>query len=880
MRNFGLLSLALLAMVLLPLGILERPEPVEHLALKNFQEHSTSKDDGQPPRMPNKWFHAERAFPQGSIPQAEWQQAQLQARAMRNEARLLENRMAAKGQLSESWISRGPYNVGGRITSLAVDPADANTVFAGCAEGGILRSTNGGANWQPIFDDQPSLSVGAVAIDPNNSQVIYVGTGEVNPGGGSVVYGGTGVYRSTDGGDTWVSVGLLNTGSIGRIVIDPGNSDRIFVAAMGDLWSPNDDRGIYLTTDGGNTWQQVHFVDDQTGCVDIMQRPDQPDILFAAMWKRLRQPEAYDYGGATCAVWRSFDGGDTWSVVGGGLPTPNTDSGRIGLSLCAGTPDQMYAIYADRTGYFAGLYRSTNGGTSWTRTTDWALSNVYSSYGWWFGNVRAHPTDAQTLFVLGLDFFRSTTGGSSYSDVGSGVHVDHHALAFGPGTNPVIYLGNDGGLYRSNNGGGSWTFLGDQPITQIYRLGLDANNPNALYLGTQDNGTYRTVSGGLNDFEHIYGGDGFQPLVHATNSNWIWAQYQYGGLGFSSNGGVGFSWADDGISNSDRVAWNAPHIQDPTNTGLRYFGTHRMYRSTSNTSWTSISNDLTGGPHQDNNGQVRGTLTTLAVSPLDNEVLWSGSDDGRVHVYRGAFGGGWVDVSAGLPERWITSVRCDPFDRETAYVTVSGFRWGEDMAHIYRTENLGATWDAIDGNLPDAPVNEILPDPLLARHYYAATDLGVYQTVDAGFNWTMMGADLPNVVVNSLVYEPATRTLLAGTYGRSAFAYQLPEPASAVDQPLPPIAAGELLAPWPNPMTNSATFAFAARRDVDLTVEVYDLAGRRIWQRRVSAMGGQTVSVGWNGRDSHGRMSASGVYLVRALEGSHVLGSRTVVMQK
>ena len=875
LHKLGLTTMALSALMLIIIGVLISPGSTSQPALGTHQSTSRIKGDGLPPRAPSKWFHAERAFPRGDIPRQEWREAQMQARILRDEAR----QSASGGLKTEAWIPRGPVNVGGRITSMAVDPTNSDIVYAGCAEGGVLRSTNGGTDWTPVFDDQPSLSVGAVAIDPSDPQVILVGTGEVNPGGGSVAYGGTGVYRSSDGGDTWMPLGLESTGSIGRIIIDANDSDRIFVAAMGHLWSPSDERGIYRTTDGGDSWQKVHFVDQNTGCVDLIQRPDQPDVLLAAMWRRVRQPEAYDYGGSTCAVWRSIDGGDTWSVVGGGLPVPGNDSGRIGLSLCAGTPDRMYAIYADRTGYFDGLYRTNDGGGSWSRTSDGSLANIFSSYGWWFGNVRAHPTDPQTLFVLGLEFYRSTNGGASYSNAGSSMHVDHHGLAFGSGVGPVIYNGNDGGIYRSNNGGSSWSVTGDQPTTQIYRMGLDANNPDALYMGAQDNGTHRTLSGGLDDFEHIYGGDGFQPLVHPTYSYRIWAQYQYGGLGYSSNGGTSFSFAGNGISDTDRIAWSAPHVQDPTDPAVRYFGTQRVYRNDGNTGWNSISDDLTGGEHQGNNGQVNGTLTTLAVSPVDGRVIWSGSDDGRVHVINGIFGN-WTDVSTGLPERWITSVRCDPFDVQTAYVTVSGFRWGEDMGHVYRTRNLGADWEAIDGNLPDAPVNEILPDPQYAGRYYVATDLGVFQSLNEGQDWTMLGFDMPNVVVNTLAYEPSTRTLLAGTFGRSIFAYPLPEGISAVGNPVIAVGAGELMAPWPNPSSGSTTFGFAARRDVDLTMEVFNIAGRLLWRQQLSAASGQTAMVGWNGRDSRGQVLASGVYLVRARDGERVLGSRTVVLQR
>ena len=750
---------------------------------------ATPHEVGSAVRAPNPWFFAERAYPSGRIPPRALVRARAQAEALA-EHRFMTRGPSAKPSQTGSgastgassapaWIPRGPTNIGGRITDLAVHPQNGDIVYAGAAEGGVFRTGDGGATWTPLFDDQPAIAIGALAIDPSDPDTIYAGTGEVNPGGGSVAYGGTGIYRSTDQGQTWTGLGLEQTGAIGRICVDPKDPDRIFVAAMGQLFEDNPERGVYRTTDGGLTWQRVLHVNDTTGCVDLIQRPDQPDVLLAAMWQRVRRAEYYDYGGPACAVYRTTDGGDTWSLVGGGLPAPNGNDGRIGLSLCASQPDVMHAIYADRTGYFDGLYKSVNGGTTWTRTQDSGLSGVFSSYGWWFGNVRTHPIDPNTIFVLGLDFYRSTNGGSSYSNASGSMHVDHHGLAFGPGVNPVIYNGNDGGVYRSVNGGTSWTKRNGLPITQIYRVALDAGNPNALYLGAQDNGTNRTLTGQLGDWSSIYGGDGFQPLVHPLSSNRIWAQYQYGALVYSSNGGYSFSSAQSGISGSDRKGWNCPLVQDPVNPDRRYFGTNRLYRSVSSTSWTAVSPDLTGGPHQGKSGQVNGTITTISVSLLDNGVLWTGSDDGEIHVSTND-GGSWTDVSAQLPDRWVTSVRADPFLREGAYATFSGYRWAEPLPRVFHTEDLGVTWTAIHGDLPDAPVNEILPDPLIPGRAFAATDVGVFETFDRGVTWRPAGMGLPNVVVTCLALREDTRELLAGTYGRSFFGLAVDEGLGAI----------------------------------------------------------------------------------------------------
>jgi len=726
-----------------------------------------------------------------------------------------------------------------------------------------------------------------VALDPSNPSTVYVGTGEVNPGGGSVAYGGAGIFRSLDQGDTWESLGLEESGSIGRIRVDPTAPLRIFVAACGHLWQTGPDRGVYRTLNGGASWEQVLAVNDSTGCVDLIMRPDNPDVLFAAMWQRIRRPEYYSYGGPGCAVYRTSNGGDSWSLVGGGLPAPGANGGRIGLSLCASQPTVMHAIYADRVGYFDGLYKSLDGGMTWAQTNDGALADVFASYGWWFGNVRTHPVDPNIIYVLGLTFWRSTNGGNSYHDASDIMHVDHHGLDFGPGPSPRLYNGNDGGVYRSYDTGLNWQKLPDLPVSQVYRLALDANNPNARYCGLQDNGTCRTLTGSNDDWEMIFGGDGFQSLVHPLDSNRIWAQYQYGNLYYSGNGGYSWSSATSGIPYGDRSNWNSPLCQDPTDPDRRYFGTQKVYRSTGNTTWTAVSGDLTGGPHLDNPGQVRGTLTCLAVSPLDGQVVWAGSDDGHVSVTTSG-GGSWTDVSAALPERWITSVRCDPGDRETAYVTISGFRWAEPLPHVFRTTDLGGTWEPIAGNLPEAPANDLFVDPDHPGHLYVATDVGVYATNNGGVSWSAVGTGLPRVVVTSLAYTPGSRTLVAGTYGRSFFAFDLddltavpgePETGPADEEGQGPFALGRTLAPYPNPSPGTTRIRWELGRARQVTVEVLTVSGRRVCTRTVDAAAGPG-RLDWDGLDQRGRRLPSGVYLVTVRAAGRLLGRESVVLRR
>lgn len=812
---------------------------------RSIESRRSAVSTPAPPRTPNPWFFLERAYPQGRIPKDAWRQAQLEAAALKQQA----------GPRSGSWTFRGPTNIGGRVTDLAVDPLDANVVYAGAAEGGVLRSTDAGQHWIPLFDEQATLSIGAIALDPSDNDVLYAGTGEVNPGGGSVAYGGAGIFRSTDRGDSWSALGLEEAGSIGRIRIDPADPNRIFVAAMGDLWEKGPNRGVYRSTDAGANWERVLFVSDSTGCVDLIQRPDQPNTLFAAMWERIRRPNGYQYGGTTSSVYRSTDGGAGWTIVSSGLPAPSTQGGRIGLSLCAAQPDYLHAVYAARNGDFAGLYRSTNGGATWVRTNDGGLSGSFATYGWWFGNVRTHPVDPNRIFVVGFDVYRSINGGSSWSLASNGVHVDHHAFEFGSGASPVMYNGNDGGVYRSSNGGTGWSKLPDLPITQAYRLALDAGNSNAIYIGAQDNGTIRTLSGAINDWVEIFGGDGFQPLVHPTNSNRVWAEYQYGALNYSANGGGSWVDATGGISGADRRNWNTAVRIDPTDASRMYYGTNRVYRSTNGTTWGAVSPDLTHGANGGQQGQVYGTLTTLAVSPLDGAVLWAGSDDGRVHVSTNS-GTVWTDVSNLLPDRWITSVRTDPLDRETAYVTISGFRWGSPLPHVFRTTNLGLNWLTIASNLPEAPANDLIVDPLDTNRLWVATDVGVYETLDGGGTWHALGGNLPNVVVTSLALDASGRTLVAATYGRSCFSYDIDQPSA-----VPDALAGRnpLLPPEPNPARSVVHFSWQ-RTNLPVRLVVVTVSGREVFEHVYAA---DATSGNWNLHDSSGRRVGPGVYYAR-----------------
>jgi photosystem II stability/assembly factor-like uncharacterized protein len=757
---------------------------------------------------------------------------------------------AESGLNRNAWVQAGPDNIGARVTDLALHPTQGNIVYAAMASGGVFRSVDTGANWEPIFDDQPSLSVGSVALDPQNPERIYVGTGEANAA--SLSFFGTGLYRSLDEGQSWEYSGLEETRYIARIAVDPGDSNRIFAAGTGSLFSPDPHRGVYRSEDGGDSWSLVFSLTDSTSCIDLVINPQNPDEIYAAMWERMRGLTYRRSGGPSSGIWRSQDGGESWSELSSGLPT-DSHVGRIGLALCAESPDILYAIYADDSSYFDGVYKSSNGGDSWSRCNDSSLSGMYSSYGWWFGNIRVHPSDPNQVYALGLYFYRSQNGGQSWSEVGGNMHVDHHAMAFVPGSPHTIFNGNDGGLYRSGNGGDSWTKLGNQPTSQFYAIEVDYQNPERLYGGTQDNGTLRTLSGATDDWERILGGDGFTCIVDPGNANRIYAEYQYGGLCRSTNGGSSFSSATSGISGSDRRNWSTPVVLDPNNSQTMYYGSYRLYRSLNGaSSWSAISGDLTGGNH----GANFGTITTIAVAPSNSSVIYAGTDDAK--VWRSTDGGtNWDYLADSLPERWVTRIAVDPYDEDIAYISYSGLRWDEAVSHVFCTTNGGTSWTDISGNLPELPVSVILVDPDFPSRLYVGTDLGCYFS-DGGTFWQALGSGLPNVPVLDLKLHEPTRTLIAGTHGRSMFRLELQDPTEAADT-----APLQLQQNYPNPFNPKTEIRFDLEKAGLAKLRIYDSSGRWVRSLLEGSLPAGEHRLHWDGRDHRGRDCASGTYFYR-----------------
>ena len=732
------------------------------------------------------WMYAQRVFPEDRIPYEAIAEANARSAQMSQEALA-----RTGGAAAATWTPTGPSNIGGRIRELAVDPTHQGHVYIAAAAGGIWKTTNSGQTFQSVWPNDTVQAMGAVAVDQDG--VVWAGTGE--PDSGRVAADGDGIYRSDDGGATWTNVGLANSGAFGTIAIDPTDPDRVFAAVQG--WSRDTDgqRGLYLTEDGGATWDAVLQPQDEDGldsigAIDVAINPTNPDIVLATAWDKIRTQDGPIWGKGS-KLYRSTDGGHTWtdeqqaplpiSYDDEGLSPGETYVGRMGIAFAPTEPGRAYLISSTARGNFNGFFTSTNNGKDWTAvgaTSGGPLQQITGGFAWWFGRVWVDPQDEDHVFVAGIQLAESVNGGVSWTLNGA-VHADQHGLAWDPFVAERVYLGNDGGFYKNDDNGGTstpWVKTAKMAITQLYAMDSSEQDKRRLNAGSQDNGSLKSwqsdgsVTG---DWVPYVGGDGMMNRIDPEDHNYYYGCYQYGGCSaFTPVGNRSIP-----IPGSRRN-WVTPLEFRGTDPKVLYSGSEYMYRLEARTGgfvWTRISDDITGGPTP-RGGVFYGTISTVGSGYSDAGLVYAGTDDGRLWRSTNADATNPGDVTwkrlkdrDAIPKRWVTRVEVSPMTDRWTVATFSGWRWldGEDSPHVSLTKNKGKDWVDISGNLPDAPVNDVVWHPTEKNSLFVGTDVGVFSTTDLGATWEKVGANLPLVSVQEINIQTESGTLFAATYGRS-----------------------------------------------------------------------------------------------------------------
>jgi photosystem II stability/assembly factor-like uncharacterized protein len=699
------------------------------------------------------------------------------------------------------WRSVGPANNAGRISVVVGVPGDPFTYYVAGANGGIIKTTNGGTTFRPIFDKQDVSSIGAIAIAPSDPNVIYVGTGEGNPRNNASI--GDGMYKSIDGGEHWTHIGLEKSDKIARVVIDGRNPDIVFACGIGREWGPNEERGVFRTTDGGKSWKKVLYVDPQTGCSDISADPNNSNIIYAGMYTYRRWAWHLESGGGNTAVYKSVNGGDTWERLSGkdkerGLPKGDMD--RIGVAVAPSDPNIVYVV--SETKNEGELWRSDDAGATWRTVNRDPNINFRPFY---YADIRVDPRNPNKIFSLSGALYLSEDGGTTFRTIARDVHGDHQAMWIDPLNPNRVLSGSDGGWQVSYDGSKTFEVVNTFPFTQFYHINYDMQRPYMACGGLQDNGNWcgpsQTLSGQGNrkaDWYTVSGGDGFF-TVPVMDKPWlVYSDAQGGMLNITDTrtgtqktiypypnrvGSVG----DAMISHKYRFNWNSPIALSPQNPKVVYFGGNVLFKSTDyGMSWTPISGDLTtndpakqqssGGPIVVDNtaAEFHCTILTIAPSPLDSNVIWVGTDDGNVQVTRDG-GKTWTSVFRNVPglkpNAWIPTVEASHFDVGTAYVAADHHQDDDYTPYAYMTTDFGKTWTRITGDLPAKAtwVHVVREDPRNRNLLYLGAEMGVWASWDRGAHWTSLRGDLPVVQVRDIQIHPRDNDLLLATHGRGLY---------------------------------------------------------------------------------------------------------------
>ncbi|MEM7105633.1 MAG: glycosyl hydrolase [Bacteroidota bacterium] len=692
--------------------------------------------------------------------------------------------------------SIGPAFMSGRIADIAIHPNDDNLWYVAVGSGGVWKTKNAGVTWKPIFDSQPSYSIGCVTIDPNNPSIVWVGTGE-NVGGRHVGYG-DGIYRSKDGGGTWINLGLKNSEHISKIIVHPENSDVVWVAAQGPLWNKGGDRGLYKTTDGGKTWEKTLGDDEWVGVTDMAIDPRNPDHLYAATWQRHRTVAAYMGGGPGTGLHRSTDGGETWEKLSSGLP--KSDMGKIGLAISPMQPDVLYAaIELDRRS--GGVYRSTDRGSTWEKRSNAVAGATGPHY---YQELYASPHAFDRLYLVDVRMQVSDDGGKTFRRMKEeSKHSDNHALAFRADDPDYLLVGTDGGMYESFDLAENWRYFGNLPLTQFYKVAVDDAEPfYNIYGGTQDNSTPRgpvrtdNITGIQNsDWRIILNWDGHQPATEPGNPNIVYAQRQQGRLSRVdiATGEVTDIQPQPGTDEGyERYNWDAPIFISPHSPTRVYFASYRLWRSDNRgDKWTAISPDLTRNQERMElpiMGKSQSwdapwdylamsnynTITSIAESPKQEGLIYIGTDDGLLQITEDG-GQNWNKTEVGalpsVPETaYVNDIKADLFDANTVYMALDNHKYGDFKPYLLKSTNRGKSWTSIASNLPEKHlVWRIVQDHVTANLMFAATEFGVFFTVNGGNEWVQFKGGVPTISFRDLAIQRRENDLVCASFGRSYY---------------------------------------------------------------------------------------------------------------
>ncbi|MDT4930025.1 MAG: hypothetical protein QOF92_2892 [Pseudonocardiales bacterium] len=702
---------------------------------------------------------------------------------------------AALPENGQSWNLVGPSNIGGRVVDLVVDPRRTGTIYVAASGGGVWKSTDAGQTFASVWPSDYPQTLGALAIGSDGT--LWAGTGEANPSGGGLTFFGNGVYKSTDGGRSWRNWGLTQSGAIGKIVADPAQPGRVFVAAAGNLSGSAGQRGIYRLDSRGTNWDLVlRTPNNTTGGVDLALDPTNGRRVYATLWDHKRNNGARVYGGVGSGLFRSDNGGGSWTRLQNVVGTAPTDAagtglasdaslGRIGVVVAPNDPKRVYVVSGTQYGLDKGFYVSNDRGDSFTPG---GRAGGNSGYEWWFGRIWVDPANENHLFNADVNLRESTDGGATWH-ISTGPHADQHIMAWDEKVSGRVYLGNDGGVYRSDSNGATktWVHATYEPFNQSYHLAVATDDPTRLATGLQDNGSVRTWTAtappsDLTQWNAYGGGDGHEVLIDPTDHNIFYECSQVGVCTRHEDTGGTTKAFRFGARHSDRITTDAPIVLDPSNPQVVYFGGNVLDRSTDRgATFTQISppgDFLTGPVPPDENdqgpfyGNEYATITWIAPAKTAPNTIYLGTDTGRLWKTTD-LGAHWTEfVGKGLPTRWVNSIVVDPTNANHVYVAYSGYREGDLSANVWETRNGGSTWTNISGKLPNAPV-EMLTFNQSTGDLYAATDLGVFTDRNGKRNWKRVGRNLPNTPVLDIKITGDGKRLYAATFGRSVWAIPL-----------------------------------------------------------------------------------------------------------